>query len=133
MAIPQALLLLPPIPEPATYPTIKAAYHTPLQLILQKLKQSTPGRSTLDIALPCPHLWSPNKLLRSTTYHASQASLANLYKLVCIIAAKQGIEVADVEGDSVDVRVILVAYPRNGDLKSRNGLKGNLLGPIVEF
>jgi phosphopantetheine adenylyltransferase len=134
MSIQHALLLLPPIPEPATYPSIKAAYHVSLLLVLRKLKESTPGRSILDIALPCPHLWSSTELLRSTTYQASQVAIANLYKLVCIIAAKQGIEVADVDGDSIDIRIILVAYPRDGKLKTgRSGITGNLLGPVVEL
>jgi phosphopantetheine adenylyltransferase len=132
MAPPQLLLLLPPIPEPATYPTVKAAYHAPLLLTLRKLKESIPGRSILDIVLPCPHLWNQPRQPHGACYNATQQAVANIYKLICVIAARQGIEVADVEGDSIDVRVILLAYPRDGDLKG-NRVTGNLLGPVIEL
>src|ERR1700760_1034670 len=128
----QNLLLLPPIPEPATYPEIKAAYHVPLLLALRKLKESISGRSILDIALPCPYLWDQLHLPRSLLYSATQEAVANMYKLICVIAAQHGIEVADVEGDSIDVRLILLAYPRDGNLKGRS-LTSSRLGPVVEL
>jgi phosphopantetheine adenylyltransferase len=120
---PSALLLLPPIPHPPTYPAIKAAYHASLTLTLRQLVDANPSsRITLDIALPCPHLYETSAS-RSALYATTQTALANVYKLVCIIAARQGIEVADVEGDGVvDVRVLLLAYPRDGVLKSREGV-----------
>jgi phosphopantetheine adenylyltransferase len=132
MAPPQALLLLPPIPEPATYPSVKVAYHAPLLLTLRKLKESIPGRSILDIVLPCPHLWSQSRRPHGAAYDATQLAVSNIYKLICVIAARHGIEVADVEGDSIDVRVILLAYPRDGDLKGGR-VTGNLLGPVIDL
>jgi phosphopantetheine adenylyltransferase len=128
----QNLLLLPPIPEPATYPAIKAAFHAPLQLALRMLQESVLGRSILDIALSFPYLWNQKQLPRSVLYNVTEEAVANVYKLICVIAAQQGIEVADVEGDSIDVRLILLAYPRDGNLKGRS-LTGSILGPVVEL
>jgi len=134
MALSQSLLLLPPVPEPGTYPSVKAAYHAPLVIALRSLKESVPGRSILDIALPCPLLWTQAAYPRSTSYHAIQQVVANVYKLICIIAAKQGIEVADVDGESIDVRIILLSYPRDGDLKNTTSLvTGNNVGPVIEL
>jgi phosphopantetheine adenylyltransferase len=129
---PQNLLLLPPIPEPPTYPAIKAAYNAPLLLILRRFKDDIAGRSILDIALPCPHLHNASQPPRSVLYEQTQQAVANVYKLVCIIAAKNGIEVADVEGDSIDVRIILLAYPRDGNMSNVSATEG-LLGPVVDL
>tara|TARA_R110002003_G_scaffold186_4_gene14546 strand:+ start:117 stop:1106 length:990 start_codon:yes stop_codon:yes gene_type:complete len=40
--------------------------------------------------------------------------VADLYKLICITAAKEAIDTEDAEG--VDARIVLVAYPRRGEL-----------------
>jgi phosphopantetheine adenylyltransferase len=132
MDAPQNLLLLPPLPEPASYAAIKAAYVEPLQLALRTLKESTSGRSILDIALSCPHLWDQHKLPRSALYEATEEAVANTYKLICVIAVQQGIEVADVDGNSIDVRIILLAYPRDGNMKGRNQT-GAIIGPVIEL
>lgn len=127
----QALLLLPPIPQPANYPAIKAAFHTPVLLALRSLKEHILGRSILDIALPCPHLYNSHSASRASLYNQTQKAVANVYKLVCVIAAKLDIEVADVDGDAIDVRVILVAYPRNGVLKASEQSPESWFGPVI--
>ncbi|KAF2674820.1 hypothetical protein BT63DRAFT_21472 [Microthyrium microscopicum] len=130
---PQSLLLLPPIPEPATYPTVKATYQAPLLLALRQLKETISGRCILDIALPCPHLYK-SSASRAELYAQTQAAVANVYKLVSIIAARQNIETADVDGDAVDVRVLLIAYPRNGILEVATAKDtSGWFGPVVEL
>jgi phosphopantetheine adenylyltransferase len=133
MPNPQFLLLLPPIPEPATYPAIKAGYHAPLLEVLKQLKETVPGRSIIDIALPCPHLWNASDEHRKTLYQITQKVLSNVYKLICIIAAQRDIEVADVDGDSIDVRILLLGYPRNGDTNTTSPVTGSFLGPVIHL
>jgi phosphopantetheine adenylyltransferase len=130
---PTGLLLLPPVPHPPTYPAIKAAYHASVLLTLRQLVDANPtSRITLDIAVPCPHLYGTSAS-RSSLYATTQTVVANVYKLVCIIAARQRIEVADVEGEGVvDVRVLLLSYPRDGVLKDSEGDVGDgWFGPVV--
>jgi phosphopantetheine adenylyltransferase len=131
---PMDLLLLPPIPQPSTYPAVKAAYHSPLFLALKSIKESTTGRRTLDVALPCPYLYGKASLPRSRLYAQTQEVVANVYKLVCVIAAQQDIEVADVDGDAVDVRLLLVAYPRDGVLKGNvDPQLAGWVGPVIDL
>jgi phosphopantetheine adenylyltransferase len=132
------LLLLPPLPQPPTYAALKAAYHAPLLTLLLSLSQaqSQPPpsqRQTLDIALLCPHLWSNPSAPRSAQFAKTQKAIANIYKLICIISAKNRLNVEGDEG--LDTRVLLVRYPRDGDLTTKNGLgamaEAENLGPVV--
>lgn len=129
-----SLLLLPPIPSPPSYPTIKAAFHASLQTTLHQLTSTNPtARITLDIALPCPHLYNTSSS-RASLYAITQQAVANVYKLVCIIASRQGIEVADVDGEGVvDVRVLLVAYPRDGVLETGQDFTEGWFGPVISL
>ncbi|KAF2192250.1 pantetheine-phosphate adenylyltransferase family protein-like protein [Zopfia rhizophila CBS 207.26] len=111
------LLLLPPAPSPPTYAALKAAYGSCLFIVLRQLSRS-PRRTQepiiLDIALPCHHLYGRTNSPRNALYATTQSLVAGLYKLICVIAAKDSIDTEDSEG--VDARVILLAYPRNGKL-----------------
>ncbi|KAF2021781.1 pantetheine-phosphate adenylyltransferase family protein-like protein [Aaosphaeria arxii CBS 175.79] len=115
-----SLLLLPPAPSPPTYSALKAAYNSCLFSVLRQLvrdphrdhQQKKP--TILDIALPCPHLYGQLNSPRGPLYATTQKLVANLYKLICTIAAKDAIDTEDAEG--VDARIILVAYPRDGQL-----------------
>ncbi|KAF1974338.1 hypothetical protein BU23DRAFT_461613 [Bimuria novae-zelandiae CBS 107.79] len=109
-----ALLLLPPPPSPPTYAALKAAYNAPLLAVLQELRNSAHNHIILDIALPCPDLHGHIHDAREPFYATTQSLVAGLYKLICVIAAKNAINTEDAEG--VDPRLILVAYPRNGKL-----------------
>jgi phosphopantetheine adenylyltransferase len=96
---------------------LKAAYNSCLFTVLRQLARSprpTHGPVILDIALPCPHLNGRLNSPRGPLYATTQALVANLYKLICIIAAKDSIDTEDAEG--VDARIILIAYPRHGTL-----------------
>ncbi|CAG5179277.1 uncharacterized protein ALTATR162_LOCUS9122 [Alternaria atra] len=113
----RALLLLPPAPSPPSYAALKAAYNSPLFTVLKELARS-PRRSResiiLEIALPCPHLYGRLDTPRGVHYATTQQLVADLYKLVCITASREAIDTEDSEG--VDARIILVAYPRDGQL-----------------
>ncbi|KAJ4373991.1 hypothetical protein N0V83_002730 [Neocucurbitaria cava] len=113
----RALLLLPPAPSPPSYAALKAAYHAPLHTVLSGLARSSRSAqepALLDIALPCPHLYGRLDAPRGPLYATTQQLVADLYKLICITATQEAIDTEDAEG--VDARVILVAYPRNGQL-----------------
>ena len=112
---PRALLLLPPAPSPPTYAALKAAYNAPLISVLQTLARSpqrSRGRAILDIAVPCPHLYGQLDAPRAPSYAQTQSLVAGLYKLICVIAAKNAIDTEDAEG--VDARLLLLAHPRHG-------------------
>ncbi|KAH6878196.1 pantetheine-phosphate adenylyltransferase family protein [Alternaria rosae] len=113
----RALLLLPPAPSPPSYAALKAAYNSPLFTVLKELARS-PRNShesiLLEIALPCPHLYGHLDEPRGLHYATTQQLVADLYKLICITASREAIDTEDSEG--VDARVVLVAYPRDGQL-----------------
>lgn len=113
-----ALLLLPPAPSPPTYAALKAAYNAPLLTVLRELSRSPMRqhkRAVLDIAVPCPHLFGQLEAPRGPLFATTQSLVAGLYKLICVIAARNAIDTEDAEG--VDARLVLVAYPRNGRLE----------------
>lgn len=133
----RALLLLPPAPSPPTYAALKAAYSAPLLTVLHQLARAPErahGRSILDIALPCPHLYRQLDAPRGPLYATTESLVAGLYKLICILAAQNAIDTEDAEG--VDARVILVAYPRNGKLNqppADSTPEHELQGPAVDL
>jgi len=131
----RVLLLLPPAPSPPTFTALKAAYGLSLSSILTELSRSTGtgGGVILDVALPCDHLYVKHDQPRSSTYGTTQRLVAGLYKLICVISAKESIDVEDAEG--IDPRLLLLAYPRNGKsdqaLISRPEL--DTQGPIIDI
>ncbi|KZM19836.1 Pantetheine-phosphate adenylyltransferase [Ascochyta rabiei] len=110
----RALLLLPPAPASSTYASLKAAYHAPLSTVLRELRQAQEP-ALLEIALPCPHLYGHLDEPRGPLYDVTQQLVADVYKLICIVAARNAIDTEDAEG--VDARIILVAHPRDGTLQ----------------
>lgn len=131
----QCLLLLCPAPAPPSFENVKAAYHASIFSVLKELSRTSiphfGGKKILDIALPCPHLHASTKTPRSPLYDETQRLLANVYKLVTIISTTHGIDIEDQEG--IDVRVILVSWPRDGRLNViREGTAGgDLTGPVI--
>ncbi|KAF2007386.1 hypothetical protein P154DRAFT_118652 [Amniculicola lignicola CBS 123094] len=113
----RSLILLPPAPHPPTYSKIELSYKACLTPVLRQLARS-PSRGSdpvvLDIAIPCPHLYGRLNEPRGPLYATTQSLVAGLYKLVCVLAAKDSIDTEDAEG--VDARIVLVAYPRDGKL-----------------
>jgi phosphopantetheine adenylyltransferase len=114
-AMSSTLLLLPPIPYPPTYASLKAAYHAPLLTLLRSLAHAhslDTERAILDIALPIPLLYKYRDAPRAALFDFTQKALAGIYKLITIISVREGLNVEGDEG--VDVRVLLVAWPRDG-------------------
>jgi phosphopantetheine adenylyltransferase len=134
---PRALLLLPPVPAPSSYAALKAAYHSSLFIVLKELATATRrphDRPILEIALPCPHLCGQLYAPRGPLFTTTQSLVANLYKLICVISAKNAIDTEDVDG--VDARVLLMAYPQDGNLaKSSEQTLPNeeVQGPVVDL
>ncbi|KAF2501200.1 pantetheine-phosphate adenylyltransferase family protein-like protein [Lophium mytilinum] len=132
----RALLLLPPPPSPPTFTALKAAYGPSLSSVLTELARSrskSQGAVVLDIALPCDHLYGKQDQPRSSTYATTQRLVAGLYKLVCVISAKESIDVEDADG--IDPRLLLLAYPRNGKLDQALISRPELdtQGPIINI
>lgn len=108
----RALLLLPPAPTSSTYASLKAAYHSPLSTVLRELRRAQEP-ALLEIALPCHHLYGHLNEARASLYDTTQQLVANLYKLICIVAAKEAVDTENADG--VDARIILLAHPMNGN------------------
>lgn len=134
----RALLLLPPAPSPSSYAALKAAYHAPIFSVLKESAASSiksREAAVLDIALTVPELYGNIESPRGPLYASVQQLVADTYKLICITATKLAIDTEDTEG--VDTRVILVAYPRNGQLTAPAANdttpEQELQGPVVEI
>jgi len=135
--MPTHLLLLSKPPWPASPEGINAAYRIPMTSALKQLayetRKATVGAS-LDIALPVPYLFENKDKPRSTLFPMVQQLVAGVYKLICIIAAKEGINVEDAEG--IDARVLLLAHPthdQNANTFFRQPVTGSLIGPIIDM
>ncbi|PNS14268.1 hypothetical protein CAC42_6781 [Sphaceloma murrayae] len=110
-APPRFLLLLPPAPAASDADLIKSAYGDSIRQVLTEValaSQESKAAAVLEIALACPHLLSTTEKSSFSRYATTQEVLARTYRLVCTIAARDCINVEDVDG--VDVRVILVAW-----------------------
>jgi phosphopantetheine adenylyltransferase len=114
---------------------LKAAYGPPLSSVLTELSRSRKVQEpvVLDVALPCDHLYGKQDLPRSSTYATTQRLVAGLYKLICVISAKEAIDVEDADG--IDPRLLLLAYPRNGKLDQALISRPELdtQGPIIDI
>lgn len=121
------LLLLPPSPSIVSNDSLNAAYNAPITATLKQLSFELRGKSSgvsLDVALPVHFLHDNDDVPRSVLYSATQQLVAGVYKLVCVIAAKEGVNVEDAAG--IDVRLILLSYPQ-----STAEAKAVAFGPIT--
>lgn len=125
------LLLLPPPPSPPSFVTLNAAYGATLSLVLRELQRST---ALLEVALPCPHLYGNETAPRSAVFTRTQSLVAALYKLICVIAARERIDVESADG--VDARILMLAYPRDGTLShvpAEGRAEEDLQGPVIDI
>ena len=84
---------------------LKAAFADTLTQVLREVASASTECSPaaiLEIALACPHLAGKQDTPRSELYSETQSALAALYKVICVIAAAEKINVEDADG--VDVR-----------------------------
>lgn len=124
------LLLLPPVSSPSSHDALNQAYGDTLSQVLKEAlsaSNETRDASVLEVALACPHLVDAIERPRRESYQATQSLVAGLYKLICIIAAKDKINIEDADG--IDVRVILVAWsPDTAILRKRLPY-----GPVIDL
>jgi len=137
VVLPTHLLLLSKPPWPISPEGINAAYKIPMTSALKHLayetRKATVGAS-LDIVMPVPYLFKNQDKPRSTLYPVVQQLVAGVYKLICIIAAKEGFNVEDAEG--IDARVLLLAHPtqyQHTDTLFRQPVTGSLIGPLIDL
>ena len=132
--IPTHLLLLSFPPWPPSPETLHQRYHSALTAVLKQLSDhirvATVG-TCLDIVLPLSVFHSFPDAPRATLFPQVQALVAGVYKLVCIVAARESINVEDAEG--IDVRVLLMAHPDAQNWDSLPAKVSCSLGPVVSL
>jgi len=124
------LLLLPPPPTPLSHTALNSSYGDTIREVLKEAassSQESKDASVLEIALACPHLINHQYQRRSQLYHRTQSIVAGLYKLICIIAAQDHINVED--SDGVDVRVLLIAWSPAHPQNATGSVRP--LGPVI--
>lgn len=117
-----SLLILPSPPYPAKPASLSAAYRPALTAALTTLsKLRLPSTTILEIVLPITTL--------DRSFETIQKTLAGLYSLICIVCAKESIEMYG--PGSVDARVILLSQMsvEDGDFSTMR-IKG---GPITDL
>jgi len=132
----RSLLLLPPVPVPATPTSLAAAYRPSLTATVSALK-SLPAGTELQIVISCPSFHDHLEEPRQRIYHDAQELLAGVYSLVCLVCAKLGASVeSDVPG-GIDARVILIdddisqfSAAEDGPLPSTGDFAA---GPIIDI
>ncbi|TKX18368.1 phosphopantetheine adenylyltransferase-like protein [Elsinoe australis] len=108
---PRFILLLPPAPTASDSDLINGVYGDSLRQVLKEVALASREHekaAILEIALACPHLVSQTDGKPFSRYDETQRVLAQTYRLACIIAARDKINVEDTDG--VDMRVLLVAW-----------------------
>lgn len=113
---PRFVLFVPPVPSPPTISALKTAFADTFTQVLREVASASTEYAKapiLDIALACPHLAGKQDTPRSQLYSEAQSAIAAIYKLVCVLAAAEHINVEDADG--VDVRVIPVAWSPTRD------------------
>ncbi|KAK0274947.1 hypothetical protein LTR35_011369 [Friedmanniomyces endolithicus] len=126
---PRFILFLPPVPSPPSLKSLKAAFGDTISQVLKEVashSSDSQHAAILEVALAIPELSRNQHASRSTLYDGVQASVAAVYKLVCVIAAQGKINVED--SDGVDVRVLLIAWSPVG---SDGQPKFASCGPVV--
>lgn len=126
------VLFVPPPPSPSSLSALKAAFGDTVSQVLKEVATAS-AESTqaaiLEIAAACPHLATSQDVPRSQLYDQTQNVIAGLYKLVCIVAAADDVNIED--SDGVDVRILPVAW--SPESSSSYGSEGQCYGPIVSM
>ncbi|KAK3113854.1 hypothetical protein LTR53_008429 [Teratosphaeriaceae sp. CCFEE 6253] len=109
-----SILLLPPL-QSASPGAFNAAYGDTISRVLKEVSSQssqTSQAAVLEIALALPELAGKQHAPRSSLYDTVHARIAAIYKLICVLAAKDSINVEDSQG--VDVRILLLAWSPDG-------------------
>ena len=126
------LLLLPPPPVPLSPAAVEAAYPA-IASVLTNLssKNASSGTTRLDVAISSP--FTARHSLRGLIFPPAQELLAALYRLICLTAAKHGVDL-DLPG-GLDVRVLLLEQSPTSTLANKSKTVKPLmqLGPIFDL
>ncbi|TKA23276.1 hypothetical protein B0A50_07333 [Salinomyces thailandicus] len=128
---PRFILFLPPVPSPPSLSPLKAAFGDTINQVLKEVSSHSSDSTKaaiLEIALACPDLVGHEEKPRSSLYNSTQRALAAVYKLACVSAAQENVNVED--SDGVDVRVLLVAWSPEGN---QTHLRSGPYGPIIDL
>ncbi|KAK0273690.1 hypothetical protein LTR35_012127 [Friedmanniomyces endolithicus] len=128
---PRFILFLPPVPLPPSLKSLKAAFGDTISQVLKEVashSSDSEHAAILEVALAIPELSRNQHASRSTLYDGVQASVAAVYKLVCVIAAQDQINVEDSNG--VDVRILPIAWSPDG---SDSQPESASCGPVVDL
>ncbi|KKY18014.1 putative pantetheine-phosphate adenylyltransferase [Phaeomoniella chlamydospora] len=106
MAFSLPLLLLPPLPTPATAETVQAAYGRAIGVTLKKTVALTAGSNLsrpqrLDLAIATP----TSRPSRTSRYHQWQSVVALIFEVIAAKAAEESLDL-DI-GSGVDVRIFI--------------------------
>lgn len=128
---PRFLLFVPPPPSPSSQSALKAAFGDTISQVLKEVATASAECSQaaiLEIATACPNLTTAQSTHRSGLYDETQDIIAGVYKLVCVVAAAEHINIEDSEG--VDVRVLPVAWSTEA---SPSSVDRQCYGPVVSI
>lgn len=123
------LLLLPPPPSPPSITALRSAYGDTLSQVLKEAasaSQESVQPSILDIALAIPHLVGQETEPRASIYETTQSVLAAVYKLICILAAENNVNIED--SDGVDARILPIAWSPDASSTSNSPF-----GPVIDL
>ena len=121
------LLILPPPREETSMVTFRRLFEPALFKVLKDAaeRSATAGKAILDIGLSLSGVTPSMERPRSSIYSQAQHALATLYRLICLICAREAIDLQF--GNDVDFRVVLIGGSasyrdqENPDLSSFQG------------
>lgn len=128
---PRFLFFVPPSPSPSSLSASRAAFEDTISQVLKEVATASADSSRaaiLEIATACPQLTTAQSTHRSGLYDQMQDIIAGIYKLVCVVAAAEHINIEDSEG--VDVRVLPVAWSPES---SGSSAERQCYGPVVSI
>ncbi|KAI9682099.1 MAG: hypothetical protein M1817_000153 [Caeruleum heppii] len=130
-----SLLLLSSPPSSSSYAVLNAAYGAGLTSCFEQLRsQSVTDPSlpaTLDVVLPCRDRIGPYGQPRSHAFQDVQRLLATVYRLICIISAKEDIPTTG--AGSINARILLLDHcdPTDAENQTAEPSDRTLLGPVI--
>ena len=135
--VPEYLLLLSSFHWPPERENLRWELEAPLASVLREIShevRKTTAAASLDIAVSVPSLPDHGNMSRSILYDPVQNLVAGIYKLTCVIAARENINVEDNEG--IDVRVLILS-DRGTDIGGRASLAKtsdqSRIGPLISI
>ncbi len=131
---PNFLFLLPPGPNPHTTQALQVAFGDTVAQVLKEVaghSSESKQAAVVEIALACPHLVDCGRTPRTALYDETQSYLAAVYKLFCTVAAKNNINVEDIDG--VDVRILLLGWSKDQQADGPSVTDEKPYGPVVSM